>query len=237
MNIKKQIFIMFMIIVFTILLSSYTNIDETIQNYFYNFKTHKWLIDRNLEPYKFIFYDGIKKLLILIALSFVIAFFIPKFKQYKKRLLIVILSAILIPLFIGFLKKETNMPCPKNRIEYGGVYPKTKIWEHYPKNFHKPKIKCWPAGHASGGFALMSLFFLFRKRKYKIIALSLGISIGWLMGIYKMLIGDHFLSHTILTMEIAWFIILIIVYIVRKENARDSKPVRKFFFISNNKIR
>jgi len=30
------------------------------------------------------------------------------------------------------------------------------------------------------------------------------------MGIYKMLIGYHFLSHTIISMIIAWLIILII---------------------------
>ena len=210
----KQIIILFLIIIITILTFGYTTIDETIQNQFYNFDTHKWILDRDLQPYKFIFYDGIKKLLILIAISFLISFFISRFQSYKKGILIVILSSILIPIFIGFLKKETNMPCPKNRIEYGGIYPKTKVWENYPKNFQKPKIKCWPAGHASGGFALMSLFFLFRKRKNKIIALSIGLSIGWIMGIYKMLIGDHFLSHTILTMEFAWLIILIVVKFV-----------------------
>ena len=55
----------------------------------------------------------------------------------------------------------------------------------------------------------MSLFFLFKKRKYQIRALIFALAIGWSMGIYKMLIGDHFLSHTIITMLIAWLIILI----------------------------
>jgi membrane-associated PAP2 superfamily phosphatase len=31
------------------------------------------------------------------------------------------------------------------------------------------------------------------------------------MGGYKMIIGDHFLSHTVITMIFAWLIILIIV--------------------------
>jgi membrane-associated PAP2 superfamily phosphatase len=171
-----------------------------------------------MQPYKFIFYDGIKKLLIAIGVLFLFAFFMKKFKEYKKGILIVVLSAIIIPVFIGFLKRETNMPCPKNVVRYGGVYPKTKVWEHYPKGFHKPRIKCWPAGHASGGFALMSLFFLFKRKRNKIIGLLVGISIGWAMGIYKMMIGDHFLSHTILTMLIAWLIILI-----------NAKLVNKFF--------
>jgi len=73
-----------------------------------------------------------------------------------------------------------------------------------------PKIKCWPAGHASGGFALLSLFFLFKSRKNKKIAIITALSVGWAMGLYKMVIGDHFLSHTIITMMLAWLIVLII---------------------------
>ena len=34
--------------------------------------------------------------------------------------------------------------------------------------------------------------------------------IGWSMGTYKMLIGDHFLSHTVITMILAWLLILVI---------------------------
>jgi len=218
LTINKQIFITILMIFFTIILFAYTNLDEIVQDYLYNFNTHNWILDRDMQPYKFIFYDGIKKLLIAIGVLFLFAFFMKKFKEYKKGILIVVLSAIIIPVFIGFLKRETNMPCPKNIVRYGGVYPKTKVWEHYPKGFHKPRIKCWPAGHASGGFALMSLFFLYKRKRNKIIGLLVGISIGWAMGIYKMMIGDHFLSHTILTMLIAWLIILI-----------NAKLVNKFF--------
>ena len=104
------------------------------------------------------------------------------------------------------------MPCPKNEIHYGGTYPHTAVWESYTKPYtHLKDIKCWPAGHASGGFALMSLFFLFRRKRNKYLALSSAIVIGWSMGIYKMFIGDHFFSHTLITMFLAWLIILIIV--------------------------
>ncbi len=47
------------------------------------------------------------------------------------------------------------------------------------------------------------------------IVLITALIIGWSMGIYKMAIGDHFfLSHTLITMILAWLIILIIVKIV-----------------------
>ena len=126
-----------------------------------------------------------------------------------------LLSLIIIPLCIGSLKAVTNTPCPKNIEFFGGNYPNIQLFDSYPQDFiQESNIKCWPAGHASGGFALMSLFFLFKKRKNKIAALLGAIVIGWSMGTYKMLIGDHFLSHTIVTMIISWLIIVILVKIV-----------------------
>ena len=221
MSINIQILLTFSILLFSIIFFGLTEIDIVVQNHFFNGLTHKWILDRDLQPYRFIFYDGVKKLLIIIGLLFLIAltFFRknPTIQEYKKGIIIVILSAIFVPLIVGGLKKVTNMPCPKNEITYGGVYPKTKVWESYPPSFKQQKhIKCYPAGHASGGFALLSLFFLFRSRRNKILAIIGALTIGWSMGLYKMLIGDHFLSHTIITMVLAWLIILIIKKIVYK---------------------
>ncbi len=36
------------------------------------------------------------------------------------------------------------------------------------------------------------------------------------MGLYKMFVGDHFLSHTIITMVLSWLIILLIVKLTEK---------------------
>jgi membrane-associated PAP2 superfamily phosphatase len=217
-NCKKHILITVLVIIVTILFFAYTDVDIYVQNLFYNFQTHQWILNRNLQPWKFIFYDGMKKALIIVGIAFLAALFIKKFEKYKKGILIVVISAVLVPAAVGELKKITNMPCPKNRTEYGGIYPKTKVWEHYPKNFHAKRIKCWPAGHASGGFALMSLFFLFKRKKNRYLALVFGIILGWIMGIYKMLIGDHFLSHTLLSMEIAWLLIVIVACIILRNN-------------------
>jgi membrane-associated PAP2 superfamily phosphatase len=123
----------------------------------------------------------------------------------------VVFAAILIPVVVGSLKATTNTPCPKNIEHFGGVYPDIKVLDSYPKTFQqKGKIKCWPAGHASGGFALLSLFFLFKSAKNRKKALVFAMVVGWSMSLYKMFIGDHFLSHSIITMEIAWLIVLIL---------------------------
>lgn len=122
----------------------------------------------------------------------------------------------------------TNTPCPCNIEHFNGPYPNIKVFEAYPKEFvQQSKAKCWPAGHASGGFALMALFFLFKTHSNQKKALILGLSMGWAMGIYKMLIGDHFLSHTIITMLIAWIIILMITKLIYyNKGTQIEKPTK-----------
>lgn len=220
--IKQNLPITLLILIVLIFLFGITDIDFVVQNHFFDFETKTWILDRDLEPYKFIFYDGVKKLLILFVIVFIIALVFFKntkiIQSYKKGIIIVILSAIFVPLTTSGLKKYTNMPCPKNTQYYGGDHPKTTVWEKYPKEFiQKDHIRCWPAGHASGGFALLSLFFLFKSKKNKFIGLALGLTFGFAMGIYKMLIGDHFLSHTLITMILAWLIVSSIAKLIIKE--------------------
>ena len=215
MNINRTITVTSIILLISIIYFGKSDIDTEIQNYLYNFNTHSWVLNRELEPWHTIFYSGAKKFLILIAITLLLTlvFFWKKepLQEYKKGLIIVILSAIIVPLSIGYLKKVTNMPCPKNEIHYDGKMPKTAVWQRYNEPYSKMRhIACWPAGHASGGFALLSLFFLFKSRRNKNIAIIAALIVGWSMGLYKMLIGDHFFSHTVITMLLAWLIILLI---------------------------
>ena len=215
MSQNKAILLTFGVLIFSIVFFAQTDVDIWVQDLFFDKFEHQWILDSNLQPYKFIFYDGLKRFLILIAVGILLSLiFLRKkawVKAYRRGMIVVVLSAILVPVVVGALKKTTNMPCPKNEIHYGGVYPKVKVWEHYPKSFHQEGTsKCWPAGHASGGFALLSLWFLFKSRRNKHLALVTALTVGWSMGLYKMLVGDHFLSHTVITMLLAWLIILLV---------------------------
>jgi membrane-associated PAP2 superfamily phosphatase len=221
LSLNKQLILSIALLAITLIVFQETDLDLYTEDLFYNFTTHHWLIDRKNKLLNFIFYSGIKEILIFFALSVLIAliFFRKKslVQDYKKGLMIVLLSAIFIPLVIGELKAVTNTPCPKNIHHYDGNYPDLKVFDPYPTNFKQECIiKCWPAGHASGGFALLSLFFLFKQPSNRKKAILFALMIGWSMGTYKMLIGDHFLSHTIITMLLAWAIILTIVYFIEK---------------------
>ncbi|MDP2851095.1 MAG: phosphatase PAP2 family protein [Sulfuricurvum sp.] len=229
MESTKNITLTVSILIGAVLFFGLSGTDIWVQSHFYNPFTRQWVVDTNNEVLKFIFYDGIKRLLILIAVLMLFGSITvwkhPFFEPYRRGIAIVLLSSILVPVIVGSLKAVTNMPCPKNIEIFGGVYPHTCVWEKYStEECHLEKQKCWPAGHASGGFALLALVFLFRSRKVKIAAASTAMLIGWSMGTYKMLIGDHFLSHTVITMILAWLIILFIVRGVDKFNEiRESR--------------
>ena len=227
-----QIIITAFLLIAVIALFQLTELDIFVQNFFYNFETQNWIIDKNEPILKFFFYDGIKILFIIFDVSILFSLiFLRKNKliqQYKKGLIIVFLSGISVPLIIGSLKDITNTPCPCNIVHFNGLYPENRVFDHYPKEFiQKSKAKCWPAGHASGGFALMALFFLFKTPKNQKRALIGALIIGWSIGTYKMLLGDHFLSHTLITMLIAWLIILIIVKLTQfKQRSNIEKPAQ-----------
>ena len=59
-------------------------------------------------------------------------------------------------------------------------------------------------------------FFLFKSQRIEKKSIIFALLVGWSMGLYKMFVGDHFLSHTIITMVLSWLIILLIVKLTEK---------------------
>lgn len=195
----------------------FTPTDIWLQNLLYDTDARQWIWSRAEPITRLIFYNGIKDLLIAFAVGLLLSLvFIRRFtahKGYSAGIRIVLLSLILVPACIGVLKDTTNVACPRDLVQFGGNLEYAGITGRYAELGRPFKLqRCFPAGHASGGFALLSLGFLFQKAQNRRRAIYLALVTGWSMGIYKMLIGDHFLSHTVTTMLLAWLIIHLIVF-------------------------
>jgi len=71
---------------------------------------------------------------------------------------------------------------------------------------------CFPSGHASGGFALLALYFAayphVTKNAWRF--LLPGILLGTSFGLAQQLRGAHFLSHDVWTAFLCWFMSLLI---------------------------
>lgn len=194
----------------------FSSLDLLIEDALYANAAQSWFFPRDKESWQaLLFYRGIKYLIILIGVGFVAAYLFSFTKranilrEYRRGLLTVCLSMLLVPSAAGVLKTATNTPCPCENERYGGTYPYITVLDPMPLNISE-KFRCFPAGHASGGFALISLCFLFRSRRNKIIALTAALGAGSMMGFYKMAMGDHYLSHTLITLLLSWLIIRLI---------------------------
>jgi len=199
-----------------------TDLDLWIQRLFFEADTNSWLVDKSAALPKLIFYDGIKSVLYVFAAGiFLYQFYLSRAGAriaYIRGLRIVLLSLVLVPATVGILKNVTNIACPADLTYFGGNAAYLSYFgEQALRSPAEGKQRCFPAGHASGGFALMALYYLGLKSPGRSKAgLVFGVCLGWVMGGYKMLIGDHFFSHTLTTMVLSWIVIQLIVIVYER---------------------
>lgn len=192
-----------------------SDIDLQLQDHFYNFETRRWLIDEKEQVGRLIFYNGPKALVWIVALTTLTLAVGPvrwrhRWKLDRRGLCLGLLVIATVPALAGLGKKYTNTFCPSEVRRYGGDVAYAKLCEPYPTEDKPPRRGgCFPAGHASGGFAFLGLICARSTRRWRNGVIALALGLGWWMGTYQMLKGAHYLSHTVTTMLIAWIIVLV----------------------------
>lgn len=190
-----------------------TSLDFRVQDTLFNPATGAWLVDKQAPGLRALFYTGPKIVLIILGLvALVLALgharwrrLAPGWAHDRRGLLVVFLNLALVPLAIGQLKAATHIHCPAQLRRYGGDAPYRRVLEcNTSTDTSETRGRCWPAGHASGGFALCALAGLARTRRGQKVALAIATAAGSTMGFYQMAKGDHFLSHTLITACLAW---------------------------------
>nr|SPS04817.1 putative PAP2 (Acid phosphatase) superfamily protein-like protein [Candidatus Nitrotoga fabula] len=133
----------------------------------------------------------------------------------RQSCLVAIMGIILIPLTITAIKHVTSRHCPWSLDIFGGSIPYTSLLTFVSEDY--PGGQCFPAGHASGGFMWISWAMAFWHTRPMLAktALVMAVVLGGLMGVGRMVQGAHFLSHTIWTVILAWFLSISLVYMVR----------------------
>lgn len=191
--------------------------DLRIQDLFYDFSTHSWAVDAKDPLPRALFYTWPKVLIWTAGVALLGLALIPQdyrirrmFPAWKRNEILVVIGTLaLAPTSVATLKATTNVFTPSEIRRYGGPAPYVKVCEAYPANDHPARRgRGFPAGHASGGFALMALAALASTRGSRIFCIAGGIAIGSVLGAYQILKGAHYLSHTIITALICWIIFL-----------------------------
>ena len=109
---------------------------------------------------------------------------------------------------VGLLKALTNVDCPWDLAAFGGDLPYVHLFADRPAQL--PRGRCFPAAHASSGYALVALYFALRERS-RVLArsgLALGIVAGLVFGFSQQSRGAHFFSHDLWSACITWMVAL-----------------------------
>ena len=194
--------------VLSLLLESSTAFDRFFQDPFYRDGT--WLLSEQFHArYKALLYTTPKIGIGLTGGAFLLLFAyasegsVPRLPAWKKPALLVVLSLALIPLLVSGLKAVSGVYGPVDLLPYGGKQQHIGLLRQLWMYGHIAGGRNFPAGHASGGFALVALAYLPLSRFARKALFGAGLGAGWLMGLYQTARGEHFMSHTLTTMFIA----------------------------------
>lgn len=148
----------------------------------------------------------------------VVSFWNARLRSWRATCFYIALCMGVGPGVVGLLKDSSYKHCPWDLQIYGGYAPYKKLLEA-----PEPGVKCgkcFPGGHASGGFALMSLYLALyrRNRSWARWGLAIGFAYGFALGFARILQGAHFLSHNLWTAIVCWGVSLALYEIVLRRS-------------------
>lgn len=119
------------------------------------------------------------------------------------------LTTLLAVLVVSGLKSFSPTSCPWDLAAFGRT---AQHLSHWAFTSDGGSGRCFPAGHASAGFAFIGGYFAFRRR-------APALACGWLMGsmlaglllgLSQQVRGAHFMSHTLWTGWLCWLTALLV---------------------------
>jgi len=213
MNNTLSILSSFLGVVLTIVLFEKTSLDLRVQDHLY-VPGRGWRIDAQARVPRLIFYQGPKWVLIVFVLGLLACVLAPLWQVSGLPLSptqagFLLTCIVVAPITAWFIKRHTGVLYPCYIDRYGGTEPYRTLLESIPRVPGRMRGRGFPAAHCSGAFALMALYFVM-PGPWRWLGLGLGLAAGWIVGLYQMLKGVHYLSHTIVTMFLVWTIILML---------------------------
>ncbi|WP_129124673.1 phosphatase PAP2 family protein [Geomonas oryzae] len=208
-----------------------TDVDLVLADRFFDFSAGVWPARHSFWAEWLIHQRG-KELIILITAGSFAGWLASWRWQCLRRdrwsLLFLALVIVLSTTSVALMKKGIGRHCPWDVTRYGGSVPYTRLTEPPPQACAPGN--CFPAGHASGGFALFAGYFAWRDRRRRLALSSLAAG-GVLGSIYaygQMARGAHFLSHNFYSAIICWLIPLFLYlpyrYLLRAPRAEAPLP-------------
>jgi membrane-associated PAP2 superfamily phosphatase len=113
------------------------------------------------------------------------------------------------PALVSTLKLFTGPRCPWDLAEFGGTAVATSDW--LVRGVEAGR--CFPGGHASGGFSLLAIYFagvMLADPRLRRVGLVAGSGAGVAFSAVRMVQGAHFLSHNLWSAFVVWTVAMVI---------------------------
>jgi membrane-associated PAP2 superfamily phosphatase len=184
-----------------------SNLDLWMADQWYALQGGQWAWRSHWVSYELIHHYG-KQLIIGIGLTalvlIVLSYIRPGLRNWRAPMSYLLTTMAVVPTLIATFKKFSPVDCPWSLLRYGGDLPYVRTFEH---SFGLTDVgRCFPAGHASGGFILLAMYFAalpFVKHPARY--LLPGVIVGWIFALGQQSRGAHFLSHDLWTLSVCWF--------------------------------
>jgi membrane-associated PAP2 superfamily phosphatase len=204
-----------------------TNLDLALIQPYYNSIARNFFLKDNLIL-DGVMHTGLKSALWLIPIALVAiliwSYTNLELKIHRRRIVWLLVGLAISPLIVQALKRNSIHACPWDLQIFGGYAPLLPLFGHLPAGVEPGR--CFPGGHASGGFSLLAFYFGLRDGYRKLANLCLwgALILGNVMGWAQMMRGAHFMSHNLWTMWWSWMGLLILYCLwspVANANAAD----------------
>jgi len=194
----------------------YSGLDVWWVSHFYDSQNHIWLYKQHWL-FEHVLHSGGQWFDKLIGLIWLILFAVvnmkKEFRKYRKILLFFLCATAIGPILVGIGKDISHIYTPWDLHIFNGAQPYIKIFDTVPGN--APIGHAFPAGHASGGYCLLSLYFVLLKLRSpcRVYGIIVGLTVGFIFGLAQQVRGAHFPSHDFITIFICWYGALVMYFL------------------------
>lgn len=183
------------------------DIDKSVADYVYGLQGNIWVLKDNWLTEQ-VLHKGGRTASLLLALVviglLVMSHCLSHWKQHRKPLAYLLLAVAGGSLLVSFFKSFLAISCPWEFQRYGGNLNYVTVFEQLGLRNGEG---CFPAGHASAGYAWIALYFFWLNNSSNLrwAGLAIPLLAGITFGFAQQLRGAHFISHDLWTLAICWF--------------------------------
>jgi membrane-associated PAP2 superfamily phosphatase len=197
--------------------------DQWLADRLYALEGHKWVLQNAYITQDLLHAAGrqaSKDAWFTLLLVLGISVFAPGMREWRRPLAYLLLASLLSTAVVGLLKRWTDMDCPWDLLRYGGDKAYHGLFVLRPSGMGHGT--CFPAGHASAGYAWIALYFFFLAVRPGLRWWGLGfaLGLGLVFGITQQLRGAHFLSHDVWALMVCWLTALLLYRLMLVRRAR-----------------